>query len=358
MGQELAPIDVFRAQLEERQNELFSILPKGVSQEAFMNTAIMAVKQQPELFQVDRRSLHKAITQAARDGLLPDGKEAVVLPQSEKQRDGSYKKTARYQPMTFGIRKRAREIEGIIIDAQVVRQNDKFVWVQGDEPRLHHEPAPLGTPRGDLVGVYAIFKIGGEVIHREVMDRDQVNAVKSISKQQNGLLWTKFEEEAWRKSVIRRGIKTVPLTSSAMRQIVEADDDLYEVGRGNALEGKPNLALPVPPPAPTKAPPPPPSAPPSTVAPVIEAVAPTSKAPPKPPAPPKVVEAEVVPDDPLDDPGAFLALLRDMMAEAGEDQAAREAVWNEHEDLIGRLGRKDRVTAEKIYEGTEESADG
>lgn len=372
MGQELQPYEAFRGELDARQAELFSILPKGVSQEAFLNTAVMAVKQQPELLKCDRRSLHKAVTQAARDGLLPDGKEAVILPQKEKVKDRSgnesWISSARYQPMTYGIRKRAREIEGLIIDAQVVRKNDKFVWVQGDDPRLIHEPAPLGTPRGELVGVYAIFKIAGEVIHREVMDREQVDAVKSISRNQKGLLWTTFEEEGWRKSVIRRGIKTVPLTSSAMRQIVEADDDLYDVGRGNVVEARPQPVLPPPPPAPAKAAP--------ASSPSVAQVPPPP--PPMPPAPaksvkgkaaePKPIAGEVETLEPISDEmmltsqtgeefgsvSEFFDMLREEMSEAGDNKDARDDVWASHEFLIAQLGRKDRVTAEQIYDGTEE----
>ncbi|HEY7550645.1 MAG TPA: recombinase RecT [Hyphomicrobiaceae bacterium] len=221
----LVPYEAFKSELVARQDEIAALLPSTISREAFVNTAIVAVKSNPALLECDRRSLHKAVTAAAMDGMRPDGREGVIIPQKE---DGRL--TARWQPMAFGIRKRARELDGIIVDAQVVYEHDHFRRTQGDDARIEHEPAPLGTDRGRPVGAYAIFKKGAEILHREVMDEKQIAAVRAISKQPNGLMWAKFTDEAWRKTVVRRGAKTVPC-SDALRTVLGRDDDLYDVGR-------------------------------------------------------------------------------------------------------------------------------
>lgn len=238
--------EVFRDELMQRDDELASLLPSTVTLDAFRNVAIIAVKKNPDLLKCDRRSLHNAVTAAAIDGLIPDGKEGVIIPQKE---DGVL--AARWAPMVHGIRKRARELDGIIIDAKVVCKKDFFEWEEGDNPFIKHKPAPLDEDPGPMIGVYAIFRKGETILHHEILRQADVMAVKSISRQPTGLMWKQFEGEAWRKSAIRRGIKTVPCSDN-LRTIVERFDDLHDVnGRSKVIEAEPNrIAIPPPSPPP------------------------------------------------------------------------------------------------------------
>lgn len=216
MGQELTLYDKFSHEIAAREEELSNVLAPHIPPERFKQVALIAVKNNPDLLKVNRKSLHQAITEAAEDGLMPDGREGVITP---------YKGEASWNPMVYGIRKRAKELCNMIIDSQVVHQNDRFVWHQGDEPRIEHVPAPLGTDRGPAVGVYAIFKVDGVIMHREVMDAKQVEAVQSMSNAKSSLMWTKFKSEGWRKTVIRRGAKTVPAVAALERLIARVDKD-------------------------------------------------------------------------------------------------------------------------------------
>jgi recombination protein RecT len=208
----------FQAELKSREQEICAMLPSHINKERFKNSIIAAVKQTPDLLKATPRSFFGALTKSAQDGLLPDGREGVVTV---------YGKEAQWNPMAHGLRKRARELDQIIVDAQVVYQNDVFDWHQGDEPRIEHDPAPLGTPRGEMIGAYAVFRNKSGILHREVMDASQIAKVKSQSKNPDGLLWGKFEAEAWRKTVVRRGFKTVPV-SEKLAVIVQRDDDNYQ----------------------------------------------------------------------------------------------------------------------------------
>lgn len=225
---------IYEAELRDsrRAEELAKILSATtVNRDAFMVTAIVAVKRNPELLRCDRRTLHNAVTAAAQDGLMPDGHEGVILPQWEKIKSNGREQsilTARWQPMIHGIRKRARELGDVIVDAQVVHEADVFDWQQGDAPHITHKPECRGA-RGAMIAAYAIFRRGTEILHREVMLADQIQAVKGISKQPNGIMWTRFEGEAWRKSVVRRGIKSVPAIPEKLRTIVERFDELHTV---------------------------------------------------------------------------------------------------------------------------------
>lgn len=222
--------DQFSTEIARREDEIAAVLPPHIPFEKFRQTALIAVKNNPALLRADRRSLHQAITEAAEDGLHPDGREGVISIYKEKQKDGSYLEVANWNPMIWGIRKRALELCQIVIDANVVHERDHWRRRQGDDPCIEHEPPPLGEDRGKPVGAYAIFRRGSEILHREVMDVKEIEVVKAQSRQQGGLLWTKFWGEAWKKTVVRRGIKTIP-SVPAFDKIVSREDRDFSFDR-------------------------------------------------------------------------------------------------------------------------------
>lgn len=216
----------FETELKAREASIVAMLPQHVTKARFVNSAIAAVKQTPDLLLATPRSLFTAITKSAQDGLLPDGREGVITVYKEKQKDGSWLQVASWNPMTYGLRKRARELDGLIVNAQIVYEHDRFVRLEGDDPRLEHEPAPLGTTRGAMIGAYAIIRSATHILHREVMDAEQIDAVRRQSKLPDGLMWKTFTTEAWRKTVIRRALKTVPC-SETLEHIVRRDEDQF-----------------------------------------------------------------------------------------------------------------------------------
>jgi len=222
VGQALSPLEHFEIQLHEMDGAIEDLLPKHISKARFMTSAITAATQNPDLLKCKALSLFGAIKKSAQDGLLPDGREGVITP---------FKGEASWNPMTYGLRKRARELDGIIIDAQVVHENDQFLLHQGDDPRIEHTPAPLGQARGTMVGAYAIFRQGDEILHREVMDKKGIEDVHGQANAKNSLMWSKFTGEAWRKTVVRRGIKTVPC-SERLETVIRRDDEFFDFDDG------------------------------------------------------------------------------------------------------------------------------
>lgn len=225
----LALYENFEQELDARADSIASMLPSTVTPARFRNTVIAAVRQDPMILNATPRSLMSAILRAAQDGLVPDGREGHIavynVNVAKKNEAAKWERHAQWNPMAFGLRKRLRELDNIIANAEVVHEKDHFVWHQGDDPRIEHEPAKLGTSRGSMIGAYCIYKReDGAILHREVMDREQVEATREQSKAKDSLMWTKFVSEGYRKSVLRRGIKTVPV-SDAMREIVQRDDE-------------------------------------------------------------------------------------------------------------------------------------
>jgi recombination protein RecT len=250
-GKNVVLWETFESELKSREQSIVAMLPGHISRERFINSAIAAVKQTPDLLACMPRSLFSAITKSAQDGLLPDGREGVITIYNEKQKDNTWAKIAQWNPMAWGLRKRARELDDIIVSTSVVHKNDAFTYQEGDDPRIEHKPASLGTGRGEMIGVYAIFRKGAnilDILHREVMDADQVQQVRAQSKQPDGIMWTKFTPEAWRKTVLRRGFKSVPC-SEKLDSIVRRDDDLFDFTEAPAGVSKPKATVVQPAPA-------------------------------------------------------------------------------------------------------------
>lgn len=240
MAGQLAKWQDFEGELKAREQSLVSMLPPHVNKQRFFSSALAAVKQTPELLTATPRSLFAAVTKSAQDGLLPDGREGVITLYKEKQKDGSYVNAAQWNPMTFGLRKRAREIDGVIVNAQVVHEHDRFVRHEGDDPKIEHDPAPLGQSRGPMIGAYAIIRNESGILHREVMDKEQIESVRAQSKAPDSLMWKKFTEEAWRKTVIRRAMKSVPC-SDTLETIVRRDDDMFDFKEPEREREKPRV---------------------------------------------------------------------------------------------------------------------
>lgn len=235
----LAKWEDFETELKEREQAIVSMLPQHISKQRFINSAIAAVKQTPDLLTATPRSLFTAVTKSAQDGLLPDGREGVITLYKEKQGD-AWVKVAQWNPMTYGLRKRAKELDGVIVNAQVVHENDRFVRHEGDEPHIEHDPAPLGQPRGPMIGAYAIIRSDATILHREVMDATQIEAVRAQSKAPDSLMWRKFTEEAWRKTVIRRALKSVPC-SEKLEAIVRRDEDQFDFSEAHGDRARPRI---------------------------------------------------------------------------------------------------------------------
>lgn len=209
------------------RDNLKQALPPNVSLDRFVRTALTGIQQNPGVCDADRASLFLAIQRCAADGLMPDGREAALAVYAGK---------VNYMPMVLGIIKRLATA-GITIDAQVVRENDEFEQAFGDDAHITHRAPKLGTPRGELIGVYAIAKLPNGMVMREVMDKDQIDQVRASSRSSGAGPWKQWYDEMARKTVIRRLAKRLPILDASVADTVAADDDLYEFAAGNAAEG-------------------------------------------------------------------------------------------------------------------------
>lgn len=219
--------------VEEIAEDLRMALPATIPLDRFKATFITAVAHNPDILTCEPQSIKTALMKAATDNLMPDNREAALVPFWTKVKDANGKersaKLAQYMPMVQGIRKRALELSGARITAECVYENDHFDAVLGDDPHIEHKPAKLGQPRGDIIGVYAIFKDGdGNVLHREIMSKEDVESTRKVSKSANGPAWNAFFSEMARKAAVRRGAKSVPALPDNLRTVIERDDEYVD----------------------------------------------------------------------------------------------------------------------------------
>jgi len=202
--------------------KLSNALPEGMPVQRFVSITVSAIKQNPELIAADHDSLYNAIIRCAQDGLMPDAREAAFV---------IFKGKAVYMPMIGGFRKIAAE-NGWSIDTQCVYENDQFAYKLGAKPALEHMPAPLGTPRGKLIGAYAVctHKDGRKQI--EVMGRDEIEKVRAVSRSKDKGPWVDWYERQAEKTVGRRAFVKLPLSGPALERaarVIDANDDDYEL---------------------------------------------------------------------------------------------------------------------------------
>jgi len=216
----------WKVTLKDQMPTIAMALPSHVTAEKFERIVANAIGSTPLLakcLQDSPKTVWSSVMACAKDGLIPDGREAAFVPFKSQ---GKYQ--CQYIPMIGGILKMMRQSgEVLSLTAEVVYTNDAFDYELGDDARISHKPN-LSGPRGDPIAAYAILKTKDGGIYREVMSKEDIMAVKKISKAQNGPWQGPFETEMWRKTVLRRLAKRSPLSTDIV-DLIQRDDGMYEL---------------------------------------------------------------------------------------------------------------------------------
>lgn len=228
--QQQHPLVALRASLEgPMRAEIAKALPKDIDPDRFIRTVITSVQMNPKLVEADRRSLFGACIRAAQDGLMPDGREAVLNIYSTKaKQDGReyWVDKVQYLPMVRGLLKTMRNSGEVAhIDAAAVYEKDHFVFKRGDDPKIEHEPYLGADDPGQVIAAYAIVKLANGEVHREVMGKRDIEKVRAASKAANGPGWTTWYDQFAIKSVLKRATKLLPSSSDRLNTLIEHDND-------------------------------------------------------------------------------------------------------------------------------------
>jgi recombination protein RecT len=195
-------------------SQLQAILPKHIDKEFFKKSFGITLASNPKFEQCDQKSLNMAICRCAEIGVLPNGKQAVLIP---------YGRDVQYQIMVNGFIE-ILDKAGVRVNADNVFSNDVYKETSGCTPWIDHE-INRKEPRGEYVGTYAVFfdKTTKAVVGQEFVSKEDMCVIKS--KSQNSKAWVEFEDEMRKKSAIKRGAKRISL-SPIVDKAIEQDNEI------------------------------------------------------------------------------------------------------------------------------------
>lgn len=224
-----SPVARLKGQIDRMAPEFAAVLPTGLRVEEFSRVVLTAVQDNGDLLAADQSSFFKACLECARDGLVPDGKEAYFDIRSTKVKrrggDDEWVKKVVYMPMIGGFLKRAigkslRDWRG-----GVVRKGDEFELVMGDHESFVHRPNIFGDSEGEIIGAYSIAVLLDGTISRDFMSRAEIDRSRAKSTSGNGPGWRDFFDRMTIKTVMKRHARRLPLGVDA-EELVRKDMDL------------------------------------------------------------------------------------------------------------------------------------
>lgn len=224
------PVTELQNGVAKRIDQIGLSLPGHITKDKFLRTAQTAIAMTRNIEKAKPGSLLQAVSKAAADGLILDGREAALVV--------DYQGEVQYRPMMRGLLKLAYQsgrLKSIVVET--ARTEDVFIYspTNADEP-IRHE-INLKAPRGDVYAVYAKAELidGGLVF--EVMTTEDVNSIRDRSDAyrafKNGKIkstpWSTDWSEMARKTVFRRLSKYLPSSTDRdlLHQAAERIDDDY-----------------------------------------------------------------------------------------------------------------------------------
>lgn len=212
-----AAVGTMSALLNQYRDQIAMALPRHLTVDRMIRVALTSVSRTPALQNCDSRSVAAAIIQAAVLGLEPDGVlgQAYLLP---------YGTTCQLIPGYKGLIQLSRNSGQLIfIDAQVVRDGDRFDYEYGLHPNLvHKRGANYSAAKSIAVWAGARLRDGGEQI--VVMDAAEVEEIRrKHSKAANNGPWVTHWDEMAKKTALRRLCKLLPM-SVQMQAAITLDE--------------------------------------------------------------------------------------------------------------------------------------
>jgi recombination protein RecT len=188
--------------LEVAAPQIAKIMPPGVKAERAIQIARAQFLADPKLQACEPGSILRAIGQSCQLGLevgAPKG-EAYLVP---------YGQTCTLIVGYRGLAELARRSGRVLdIDADVVREGDRFSYGRNPLPYLEHMPAL--ADRGEVSHVYAVAVLPGPLVKYAVLEAHEVDAIRKRSRSGGSGPWASDWCEMAKKTAVRRLVKLLP----------------------------------------------------------------------------------------------------------------------------------------------------
>lgn len=199
------------------KEQIAKVLPSILPPERFVRVAVTAFLKTPKLMECDQASLLQSLLNLAQSGLELDGRRAYLIP---------YGKTAQLIIGYQGIAELAMR-SGLVsnIHADMVCENDAFEYDLGE---IKTHKVDFKKPRGNAYAFYAICRFKDGSVKADVMNKDEIDAIRRRSKSGGNGPWVTDYNEMAKKTVFRRLSKWLPL-SPEVQAAVESGDDAIDI---------------------------------------------------------------------------------------------------------------------------------
>ena len=223
----------FSVTLTEELNMQRDALPRDFNITRFVNNSLALLNGNEPLIKFMKQygtdQIKMGLIRGAYLGLDAMNGEMYLVP---------YGSTINFMPSYIGLQKlcikyATRPIKTIY--AKVVRKGDDFVeTIVNGEPSISFSPKPFNN--GDIIGAFAVclYQDGGMVY--EVMSIAELEQCRRSSRAKNSPAWDKFTQMMYRKTVLRRLAKSIPLDmddklADAMNAGLEIETDAAELAK-------------------------------------------------------------------------------------------------------------------------------
>lgn len=227
--------ETFSMVLTNNLDSVADALPKEFNKTRFVQNAIALLNDNDVLIDYNKSYGSKNILAGLMKGAYLNldfvSNEAYLVP---------YGKKLQFMPSYRGCVKLAqkysiRPIKDIY--AKVVRQGDEFTEkIVDGQPTIDFKPLPFND--GEIIGAFAVCQFQDGGLQYDVMSRKALDQTRKASKMANGPAW-KFEEEMFKKTVLRRLCKHIQIDFDSPEQFKyfneEAQIDTGHESKGASL---------------------------------------------------------------------------------------------------------------------------
>lgn len=193
-----------------------SVLPESISMNKFVQCAAIAIASNKDLANADKDSMIMSLTNCAKDGLVPDNKEAAIVTFNTniapKDKPKQWITKAQYMPMIDGVMKRARMSGQIsLLSSKAVYAGDEFdYWMDENGEHINYRPKFEG---GEVRLAFAFAKLTTGELIVEVMSRADIDRVRAASKTGSYGPWKDWFDRMACKAVMHRLARRLPNAS-------------------------------------------------------------------------------------------------------------------------------------------------
>ena len=211
------PAVILRERFQDRRGELKNQLPSDISPDEFIRAAMTSTALNPDILACSWNSIWNSCLRSCRDGLLPDGVDAALVP---------FKGTCSYIPMYQGLLRRFRRSGNFKwIKADIVREGDEFIHYV-DENGEHFRHVPGDDSDRPMTKAYALATTKDGGVFVTVMTSKEIAKRRAISKAtRDDSPWKMWPDEMVKKTMLRSLSKVLP----SARDIVSESEELPDI---------------------------------------------------------------------------------------------------------------------------------